>query len=59
MSNTPRFKNLDIVYTVVGGSKGMILAVIYGLQGISYHVRLDDDTTDEFLPHELSTDKKL
>tara|TARA_R110000796_G_scaffold119430_2_gene233595 strand:+ start:502 stop:681 length:180 start_codon:yes stop_codon:yes gene_type:complete len=59
MSNTPRFKNLDRVYTVVGGSKGMILAVIYGLQGISYHVRLEDDTTDEFLPHELGSTKEV
>ena len=59
MQNSPLFKNLDTVYTVVGQSKGMVLAVIYGLQGISYHVRLDDNTTDEFVEQELSTEKKL
>ena len=53
------YKNGQIVYTFVGGIKGMVLAVIYGMQGVSYHIRMEDGTTDEFLPQELTDKKQL
>lgn len=53
------YKNGQIVYTVVGNLKGMVLAVIYGMQGIAYYVRLEDGTTGEFFPQELTDAKQL